>query len=440
MEIKEVSKTGLNRIILDTAKFKLDSFFWLCKHRNRLATGIEQKIYNEGPITFDKFMGPWLDAYYSNAVIGNDDGRIPTSAADFFPPPEYTPVFGFTVAKQILQLWESMDMPEDFRVVEMGAGNGTLAHDILHGFKYYQRAKQYKNDPSENIKYTIVEKNPVLLAKQSKRLAAFSGQIDLLHSSAITMPLEDVTGIFISSELPDAFPVHLVKKEVEGWKELFVEIGDEKEFGKKWKDPVSEVGKFIEVFKPVVEQGRVYPVNIDASQWIGQVGAALKRGYVMTIDYDYNPKIDNYIGTMAAGVQSVNGIDAVNGCFSKAKFGRTDITTRVDFQVLADCGKRNGMETLGYVDLTGFLYGLCFDLNLQDFMKHFPDNRVGDRIHLFNRSERLYEFDASHWNVLMQSKGIDSKCDIHGLQYIFNDNRDGGTSEAERANFHPIKI
>lgn len=401
----------------------------------------EERIRENGPITFDEYMEVWLDSYYSKAVIGNNDGRILQKNYDFMTPPEHTPVFGFCMTKQILQLWEIMGKPANFKVVEMGAGNGTLAHDILHGIKYYQQTGQCEEGATESIEYVIVEKNEVLLSKQRERLKDFSGKVEFFHESAASLPLKDVTGVFISTELPDAFPVHLVRKIDGKWEELYVDIGDENEFEKKWGEPVAEVESFIEEFNPKAEERKVYPVNIAAVKWMEKIGKSLKNGYVLTVDYDYDPNSDMNIETIAAGRQAVAGIETKDGCFSKRNFGNTDLTTGVDFQILANAGKINGLKTLGYVNLSGFLFGLCADIEVSNLLKDFPDNKIGDRVHDFNRSGQFYEGGAEHWNVLIQSGNIEEQSKLpYGLMFVFNESEDCYTRQETRDGFRRIKV
>ena len=47
------------------------------------------------------------------------------------PPPLAHPAFGALLAVQLRQLWQLMDAPDPFYVVELGAGNGLLCRDIL---------------------------------------------------------------------------------------------------------------------------------------------------------------------------------------------------------------------------------------------------------------------------------------------------------------------
>ena len=52
-------------------------------------------------------------------------------AGDYYTSPAVHPAFGALLAVQLFRMWQLMEEPSDFTVVEMGAGNGLLADDIL---------------------------------------------------------------------------------------------------------------------------------------------------------------------------------------------------------------------------------------------------------------------------------------------------------------------
>src|SRR5439155_4535295 len=120
------------------------------------------------------------------------------------------------------------------------------------------------------------------------------------------VPAESITGVFLSNELVDAFPVHRVVKRPLGLREIFV----------GWESGKATVGaggasagphpglngRFIEIeaspFSPDLEAyfarigislevGQQAEVNLQALKWMRQVGARLRRGLVVTIDYGH---------------------------------------------------------------------------------------------------------------------------------------------------------
>ena len=112
--------------------------------KSPLVYAVENEILVNGPISFDRFMGAalygldtslgFIPGYYSEEVsIGKKDKE---DKFDFSTSPELSPVFGFCLAEQIIEMKKILGNPADFKIVEMGGGRGTLAYDIIHGIRY----------------------------------------------------------------------------------------------------------------------------------------------------------------------------------------------------------------------------------------------------------------------------------------------------------------
>ena len=123
---------------------------------------------------------------------------------DFLTSPHWGGYFGELLAEQFLEMWHILQRPNNFTMVEMGAGQGILAEQIL-GY-----LKQKHLDFFQTIEYLIVEKSEVLKAQQKQRLQSYqvrwSDWDEIYYSS--------ITGCLFSNELVDAFPVHkfIIKK------------------------------------------------------------------------------------------------------------------------------------------------------------------------------------------------------------------------------------
>src|SRR5512138_3713574 len=98
-------------------------------------------------------------AYYST-----DTSQI-GAAGDYFTSPEIHPAFGALVARQVEQVWVTMGRPEIFSMIEMGAGSGALARDIL---SYVARSSP---DLLRTLEYVILEPNPEFVRRQQQTLA-----------------------------------------------------------------------------------------------------------------------------------------------------------------------------------------------------------------------------------------------------------------------------
>ena len=103
--------------------------------------------------------------------------------ADFYTSADLDPVFGKLLAAQFTQWSAEFD---SFAIIELGAGNGLLARDILEHCRF---------------PYLILERSPAMRALQEELLKGYSVRwIDELPRG--------ITGCIFSNEFFDALPVH----------------------------------------------------------------------------------------------------------------------------------------------------------------------------------------------------------------------------------------
>src|SRR5439155_996235 len=70
----------------------------------------------------------------------------------FVTSPHVSPVFGVLMARQVEEFWELLGSPDPFTVVEVGAGDGTLARQILEALPAPTRRA---------VRYVAVERSEV---------------------------------------------------------------------------------------------------------------------------------------------------------------------------------------------------------------------------------------------------------------------------------------
>ncbi|EHJ13905.1 hypothetical protein CWATWH0003_1416 [Crocosphaera watsonii WH 0003] len=162
-------------------------------------------------ITFADYMDLVLyhpqKGYYSSAQI--DIG----SQGDFFTSSSLGSDFGELLAEQFKEMSAVLNSSDSFTLVEVGAGTGSLAADILHYFKI-----QYP-DFYQNIKYIIVEESQGLIAEQKHKLQEFE---IVTWKSWQDITDNSIVGCIFSNELIDAFPVHQIVVEDQTVKEIYL--------------------------------------------------------------------------------------------------------------------------------------------------------------------------------------------------------------------------
>lgn len=129
-----------------------------------LENKIKDLIIQKGPITVDHYIDLCLfdedDGYYtSKNVIGRH--------GDFITSPEISQIFGELIALFIIAEWSKSGSEKPIHIIELGAGNGTLADDILRTFQ------QIPLMHSITYSYTFIEKSPVLKQVQQQKLSAY---------------------------------------------------------------------------------------------------------------------------------------------------------------------------------------------------------------------------------------------------------------------------
>ena len=257
---------------------------------------------------------------------------------DYVTAPELSPLFGAAVAEQIAQcLTDRRDT-----IVELGAGTGRMAADILQALARRGRLPR---------RYLIIDISPELAARQRETLQAIAPA----HSERVQwldrMP-EAIHGVVIGNEVLDALPVAIVNT-----------CGsDILELGVGW-DSVAR--KFVCTHRPAtgevmaVAQSLALPpdytteIHLAAQGLVRSVGEALDDGIALFLDYGF-PRREYYhpqrsSGTLMCHYRHHSHPDPL------VLVGLQDITSHLDFTALAEAAHDVGLKTLGFSSQAHFL-------------------------------------------------------------------------------------
>jgi SAM-dependent MidA family methyltransferase len=309
-----------------------------------LLTKIHQSVDN-GPgtagdrhITFASYMELVLYAPELGYYARTPD-RI-GSRGDFFTSPHLGPDFGEMLAIQLAELWELLAKPQPFTVVEMGAGQGLIAKDILN---YWQKCYP---ELFANLDYVIIEASAAMRLCQQQILV----DRPVRWTKWQDLDAESITGCFFSNELIDALPVHQVVVKDGVLQEVYVAIGDDQELKEELGIPSTP--RLMQYFEqaeiPILsyEDGYRTEVNLAAIDWLTNVASKLKQGYLLSIDYGYtsqryyNPQRSQ--GTLQCYYQHRYHSDPY------IHVGEQDLTAHVDFTSLVRQGEKLGLRELGF--------------------------------------------------------------------------------------------
>jgi SAM-dependent MidA family methyltransferase len=315
------------------------------------------RIEREGPIPFAVFMEAALYdpefGYYMTA--GPRIGR----EGDYYTSLDVHPVFAELVGRQIAQAADAISPTGEFTIVEMGAGKGLLAKHLLNAYRRDQP------DLLSRLRYLLVERSPAMVETQKQRLRELTdaGMSIIWVPALDAVSADSITGVFLSNELVDAFPVHRVVKRRLGLREIFV----------GWEPPTPPAlsGRFIEIeappFSPALEAyfarigislevGQQAEVNLQALQWMRQVGARLRRGLIVTVDYGH-AAADLFAPARKTGTLLAYYRHTVSDS-PYVRVGQQDLTAHVDFTSLALAGQDVCLEVTGFTNQLHFLIGL----------------------------------------------------------------------------------
>lgn len=374
----------------------------LCEQIARTIQANEQNI-----ISFADYMNLALYhpeyGYYTTGA-----GKI-GAGGDFATSPHLCPDFGEMLAEQFWQMWQILGCPVPFHLIEMGAGQGLIAGDVLG---YLQ---QKYPDFFHILDYIIIEKSPGMRRFQEHRLARFTGDAakHLRWCSWAEIEPESIVGCCFSNELVDALPVHQFVISQGKLQEIYVTIS-EINGELKFVEVLGELStpKIAEYFAELELDllGGKYPdgyrseVNLAANIWLKEVAQRLKRGYLLTIDYGY--QCDRYYapsrhqGTLQCYYQHRYHDDPY------ILVGQQDITAHANFTALELYGKQWGLENIAFTQQGLFLMAL----GLGDRIAAISTTPGLDIATALQRREVLHQLidpmGLGNFGVLLQSKGL----------------------------------
>jgi SAM-dependent MidA family methyltransferase len=311
-------------------------------HSLALSEKMHQAIQlNDGWISFADFMHSALYApslgYYSGGA------KKFGFAGDFVTAPEISPLFAKTIANQVAQVIETLNIQNiQGDVLELGAGTGRLAKDLLLALHDYNSPIQY---------YFILEVSAYLREVQRAKLQAeLPAELFEKVVWLDTLPNE-FNGFILGNEVLDALPIHIVKKREQGLFEVGV-ASDNHQFSwqeKPFKD--AQLNQFVEQLN--LSGNYTTEVCLAASGLIASLAETLQKGALMMIDYGfsraeyYHPQ--RHQGTLMCHYRHHAHDNPL------LYLGLQDITAHVDFTRVAEAGVDAQLELVGFTTQAQFL-------------------------------------------------------------------------------------
>lgn len=372
------------------------------------------QIINDSPdkkITFSQYMDLCLfDRTYG---YYNSEKTIIGKSGDFYTSASLSSDLGELLAIQLYQFWEILEKPDNFKLVEMGAGNGNLAYNIINFI-----TNNY-SDFIAHIEYIIIEKSTVLTEKQKQLLIPkFSNIIPLTWTDFDSIPDNFITGCFLSNELIDAMPVHLIRFSDNQLQEIYLTEKDKTLVIKYDSVSNTEILEYFDIIN-INFQTNLYPenyqteVNLAVIKWLKQISDKLKKGYLLSIDYGYTA--DKYYhpqrleGTLKCYYQHRHHNNPY------VNIGQQDITCHVNFTALEKYGELFGLNTVAYTKQALFLMGL----GLGDRLNQLSNGTISLTT-ILQRRQELHNLinpeGLGNFGILLQSKNLSFNQKQHPLK------------------------
>jgi NADH dehydrogenase [ubiquinone] 1 alpha subcomplex assembly factor 7 len=325
-------------------------------------TPLKQRIIAEirarGPMPIERFMALALTdpdhGYYTTQLALGADG-------DFITAPEISQVFGELIGLWAADLWQRAGAPTAFRLIELGAGRGTLMADAL---------RATARIPGFAPSVSLVEVSQRLRTEQAARVP----QATWFDTVEAALADDARPAIVIANEFFDAMPIRQIISTDSGWQERCVGV-DQERTALVWTtgpacegpadDPVGTIREAAPQAKAIISAIAVH---------LASVGGAL-------LILDYGPAQSGPGDTLQA-VRAHRPLDPL------AEPGLADLTAHVDFQVLAEAAAP--LVVHGPTPQGSFLRQLGLDMRTDALARANPSQRAA----LYAASRRLSHPDA----------------------------------------------
>lgn len=328
---------------------------------------IKAEIDKKDIISVDQFMEyalfhPDYGYYTKKDPIGR--------AGDFTTAPEISQIFGELIGAWLAYCWQEMGAPPDTKLIELGPGHGTLMHDIL---------RATRNIPSfhDSIRVCMVETSPTLRRLQQQKLQYSHPLIKWFDD---INNIEESPSLIVANELFDALPTKQFVKTGQIYKERGVIYNKDGFAFSLYNEPVAD--KRIEKLlaqEPYCHLSESSIVEISLAS-IDMMRSLSKRmlshkGVGLLIDYGYalNPAMKKTSETLQAVRQHQfsNVLEHVGEC---------DLTTHVNFSLLATIAEQEGAKSSPSLEQGTFLKAMGIDIRGEILCKNLLEETQKDDI------------------------------------------------------------
>ncbi len=267
------------------------------------------------------------------------------AGGDFVTAPELGGLFAQCIARQVEQVAAALGT---YDILELGAGTGKLALDLLRNLPESRQPKRYM----------ILERSADLRLVQQRLMAEWlPGWQDRVKW--LSAPPDDQwDGILLANEVVDALPVERFRIGVNGIEQLGVAPG-RKGFEWCFRPAPRDLEQAVNSLEENATGPYTSELNLHLEDWLRAVSSRLRKGMALLIDYGY-PRSEYYRPDRSDGTLMCHYRHRAH---SDVFFwpGLQDITAFIDFTALAEAADACALDVAGYTSQCMFLLGCGLD-------------------------------------------------------------------------------
>mgnify|MGYP001262791739 CR=1 FL=1 len=268
-------------------------------------------------VTLDKF----IEESLYNKKLGYYMKKIPFGEnGDFITAPNISILFSEMIAIWVISFWEKLDCPEQFNLIELGAGNGEMMRILVRTFNKFPK---FKN----SCKINILEKSELL--KRTQKANIKSTKIKWLNNLD---ELNNFPCIFIANEFFDALPIKQFLKKEKKWYERHVDFTNNKKL--QYSDVLFDMQKFEKKIKFKISYNQNFiEYSPLTSKYLKTIIKKIKvnNGGILIIDYAY---LEKEMKNTLQAVSKHKYCDVLSG------FRNSDITYNLSFNLINKITKK----------------------------------------------------------------------------------------------------
>jgi len=308
---------------------------------------IISEIAKKGRIDVSQFMEFCLNGnngyYIKNEVIGKKN--------DFITAPEISQMFGEVLGTFLINFWNE-NINNEFNLIELGPGTGTLIIDIL-------RTANINKNFLNAINLTLIEKNETLKIKQKNNLSNINFQ-RVNWIKELDIKKNNRPSIIYSNEFFDCFPIRQFYKKNK-WYEKYIKYNE----AKKIFNFISEEVKNADLLKNLEKFNHVKVAEISDSRkkYFDLVCKYIKKnsGICITIDYGYKNLPNNFTLQTIYNHKKTHLFE---------NLGNQDITAHVNFDELMNIAYKYQLKIELFCNQRDFLIGCGLNKRKEELQKN----------------------------------------------------------------------